>query len=165
MADHKEHQGTSSSSSSYGHNIPILLGIENYSIWATRMRFSLGGLQALGLIKANPPQTINGNFSAANVKLTGQALFLMTSKMGNATIDFVNVTDTVKKLWFRLYLQYYEKGWGAKYILFQKLICLRHFNCEGTGDYVGKLCKLFQRLANVKRVFKNWWLVYLFLVA
>ena len=89
MADYEEHPGTSSLSSS-------LLGIENYSIWATRMRFSLGDLQALGLIEADSPRTVNGNFSAPNVKLTGQALSLMTSKMGDATMDLADGADTVK---------------------------------------------------------------------
>lgn len=98
MADHKEHPGTSSSSSGHGHNIPTLLGIENYSIWASRMRFSHGGLQALGLIEADPPRTVNGNFSAPNVKLTGQALSLMTSKMGDAAMDLTDGADTIKEL-------------------------------------------------------------------
>ena len=55
MANLEENLGTSFSSTSYGHNIPVLLGIENYSIWATRMRFSLGGLQALAIIEPDPP--------------------------------------------------------------------------------------------------------------
>lgn len=161
MADHEEHPGTSSSSSGHGHNIPILLDIENYSIWATRMRFSLGGLQAFGLIEADPPRTVNGIFSVPNVKLTGQALSLMTSKMGDAAIDLTDGADTVKELWSRLYSQYHEKGWGAESILFQKLVRFRHSDCEGIGDYVGKLCGLSQRLANMGRVCENWWLVYL----
>lgn len=124
MVDLEENLGTSSSSTIYGHNISVLLVIENYSIWATRIRFSLGDLQALALIETDPPQIANGNFSAANVNLTGQALSLMTSKMGDAAIDLVNGAETVKELWSRLYLQYHKKGWGAESILFQKLVQL-----------------------------------------
>lgn len=81
MADQDNHgKASSSSSSAHGHNILILFGIEDYSIWATRMRFSLGGLQAVGLIDADPPQTTNGNFSLTNVRLTGQALSLMNQQ-------------------------------------------------------------------------------------
>lgn len=101
MADYDEHPGTSSSSR-HAHIIPILLDIEKYSIWATRMRFSLRGLQALALVDANPPRVANGNFSAANVKLTGQALSLMTSEMGDAAMGIVTGTDTIKELWSRL---------------------------------------------------------------
>ncbi len=81
-----------------GHNIPILLRIENESIWETRMRFSLGGLQAVGLINADPPRIANGSFYAANVKLTGQALSLMTSKMGDVAMDLAGAAETVKEL-------------------------------------------------------------------
>ena len=35
------------------------------------MGFSLGGLHAVGIIDADPPQIGNRGFSAANVKLTG----------------------------------------------------------------------------------------------
>ncbi len=34
------------------------------------MRFSLGGLQAVGLIDTDPPRIGNGGFSTANVGLT-----------------------------------------------------------------------------------------------
>lgn len=71
MTDHDEHAGLSSTSSAHGHNIPILLGIENYLIWAIRMRFSLGILQAVGLIDTDPPRIGNEGFSAANMRLTG----------------------------------------------------------------------------------------------
>lgn len=98
MANNEDYPGASSSSSGHGHNIPILLGIENYSIWATRMRFPLGGLQALALAETDPSRTVNGNFSAPNVKLTGQALSLMTSKMGDAAMDVVDSADTFKEL-------------------------------------------------------------------
>lgn len=37
-----------------------------------------------------------------NVKLTGQALSLMTSEMGDAAMDIVTGADTVKELWSRL---------------------------------------------------------------
>lgn len=164
MADYDDHAGVFSTSSVHGHNIPIFLGIENYSIWATRMRFSLGGLQAVGLIDADPPRIGNGGFSTANVRLTGQALSLMTSKMDDATMDLAGGTETVKKLWSRLYAQYHEKGWGAESILFEKLVQLRHSDCESTGDYIGKFRSLSQRLSNMGRACKNWWLVYLLFI-
>lgn len=115
MADHDEHEGASYSSFALGYNIPNFLGIENYSICATRMRFPLGGLQAVGLIEADPPRTANrnGNFSAANVKLTGQALSLMTSKMGDAAMGLAGSSDTVKELWSRLNSQYLIKWDGG----------------------------------------------------
>lgn len=87
MADYKDLPNTSSSSTTQGQNISILLGIENYSIWASRMHFSLGGLQALSLIDTDPPRLVTGNFSAANIKLTGQVLSLMKNKMKDATMD------------------------------------------------------------------------------
>lgn len=68
--------------------------------------------------EADPPQSVNRNFTAANVKLTGQALSLMTSKMGDAAIHLADGAETVKELWSRLYLQYHKKGWGAESILF-----------------------------------------------
>ena len=71
MADYDDHKGAFSSFFTHGHNISIFFGIENYFIWAIKMRFSLGGLQAIGLIKADLLRNTNGNFSAANVKLTG----------------------------------------------------------------------------------------------
>lgn len=61
------------------------------------MRFSLESLQALPLIEKNPPRIANGNFSAVNVRLMGQALFLMTIKMGDAVIDLANSAETIKK--------------------------------------------------------------------
>lgn len=97
--------------------------------------FSLGGLQAgLGLIEADPPRTVNGNFSAANVKLTGEALSFMTSKMGDAAMDLADGAETVKELLSRLYLQYHEKGWGAESILFQKLVHLHHYKVLANGS-------------------------------
>lgn len=132
MADYDDHAGASSTSSAHGRNIPILLGIENYSIWATRMRFSLGRLQAVGLIDADPPRIGNGGFSAANVRLTGQVLSLITSKMGDVAMDLAG-----KELWSRALAQYYEKRWGAKYIFFEKLVQLRHSDCESTGVTLG----------------------------
>lgn len=125
------------------------------------MRFSLGGLQALSLIYTDPPRLVTGNFSAANIKLTGQALSLMTSKMGDAAIDLATGAKTVKELWSRLLTQYHEKGWGAESILFQKLVYLKHSDCENTGDYIGKLRGMSQCLANMGRVCPNWVLVYL----
>ena len=98
MADYDDHAGVLSTFFAYGDNILILLKIENYSIWATRMQFSLGGLQAIGLIDTDPPRIGNRDFFAANVKLTGQALSLMTSKIGDAAIDFVGGAETVKEL-------------------------------------------------------------------
>lgn len=98
MAEYDDHAGVSSTSSTHGHNISILLEIENYSIWATRMRFSLGGLQAIELIDADLPRIGNGGFSAANVRLIGQALLLMTSKMGDATMDLTGDAETIKEL-------------------------------------------------------------------
>ena len=76
------------------------------------MRFPLclWGLQAVGLIEADSPQTANGTFPAANVKLTGQALSLMTSKIGDAAMDLAGGADTVKELQSRLHSQYHEKG-------------------------------------------------------
>lgn len=82
MADHEKHLGISFSSFGQGHNIPNLLGIENHASLATRMRNSLGGLQALGLHKAGLPQIANRNFSPPNVKLTGQVLSLNDKQDG-----------------------------------------------------------------------------------
>ncbi len=103
MADYDDHAGVSSTSSAHGHNIHILLGIENYSIRAIRMRFSLGGLQAVGQIDADPPRIGNRGFSPANVRVTGQALSLITSKKGDAAMDLAGGAKTVKELWSRLY--------------------------------------------------------------
>ena len=112
MADYDKYPGTSYSSG-HDHNIPLLLGIENYSICATRMRVSLNGLQALlALIDADPPRVAAENFSAANFKLMGQALSLMTSKMGDAAIDLATGANMFKELWSRLLAQYHEKRWG-----------------------------------------------------
>lgn len=44
--------------------------------------------------------------------------------------------EAVKELWSRLYAQYHEKGWGVESILFEKLIQLRHSDCESTSDYI-----------------------------
>ena len=161
MADYDDHAGVSSTSSAHGHNIPILLGIENYSIWATRMRFSLDRLKAVGPIDADPPRIGNGSFSEANVRFTGQALSLITSKMSDAAMDLAGGAETVKELWSRLYSQYHEKRWGAKSILFEKLVKLCHSDCESTTDYIGKFGSLSQRLSNMERACENWWLVYL----
>ena len=109
MADLEENLGTSSLFTSYGHNIPMPLDIKNYSIWIIYMCFSLDGLKALPLIEADLPLSIKDNFFAVNVKFTGQALSLITSKIGNATMDLGNRAKTVKKLWSYLYLQYYKK--------------------------------------------------------
>ena len=38
---------------------------------------------------------------------------------------------------------------------------LCHFDCEITSDYIGKFRSFSQRLSNMGRVCKNWWLVYL----
>lgn len=68
------------------------------------MCFSIGGLQALALIETDLSRTTNGNFSTANVRLTGQALSLMTSKIRDATMNLVNKAEIVKKLRSCLYL-------------------------------------------------------------
>lgn len=85
----------------------------------------------------------------------------MTSKMGDAAMDLATSAETVKELWLRLLTQYHEKGWGAESILFQKLVYLRHSDCENTRDYIGKLRGISQRLANIGQVCPNWVLVYL----
>lgn len=143
--------------------IPILPGVEYHSSFNTRMPFSLGGLQALGLIETDLPRTADGNFSAPKAKLTGQALYLMTSMMGDTDMDLTDGVDTVKELWSWLsYSHYHVKGWGAKSILFQKLVRLRHSDCEGIGTYVRKLPGLTQRLTGkMGRVCGNLWPVYL----
>lgn len=109
MADHDNHGGAFFFSSAHGHNILIFFGIMNYSIGATKIRFSLKKLQVVRFIDTDLPQIANGNFSAANVKLTGQALSLITSKMGDVAMDLADSTDTVNKLWLRLHSQYHEK--------------------------------------------------------
>lgn len=130
------------------------------------MRFSPGGLQALGLIETGLPRNADGNFPAPTAKLTGQALYLMTSMVGDTDMDLTDGFDTVKEvkeLWSWLsYSQYHVKGWGAESILFQKLVRLRHSDCEGIGNYVRNLPGLTQRLAgNMGCVCGNWWPVYL----
>lgn len=161
MADYEDPPNTFFSFTIHGQNIPIFLGIENYSIWAFRMRFFLGVLQALSSIDTDPPRLVTENFLAANIKLTGQALFLMTSKMGDAVMDLATGIETMKKLWLRLLTQYHKKGWGAESILFQKLVYLRHSDCKNSGDYIGKLRGISQRLANMEQICPNWVLVYL----
>ncbi len=85
----------------------------------------------------------------------------MTSKKGDTAMDFAGGAETIKELWSRLYAQYHEKVLGAESILFEKLVQLRHSDCESTGDYIGKFCSLSQPLSNVGLAFENWWLVYL----
>lgn len=68
------------------------------------MYFSIGGLQALALIETDLSRTTNGNFSTTNVRLMGQALSLMISKIWNAAMNLVNKAETVKKLRSCLYL-------------------------------------------------------------
>lgn len=109
MADYANHGGAFFSSSAHGYNILIFLGIKNYSIGTTKMHFSLKALQAIRFIEADPLQIANGNFSAANVKLTRQTLSLITSKMGDVAIDLADVADTIKELWLKLHSQYHEK--------------------------------------------------------
>ena len=125
------------------------------------MRFSLGGLQAVGLIDADPPRIGNGGFLTRNVRLTGQALSLITSNMGDAAMVVPGGAKTVKELWSRFYAQYHEKSWDAETILFEKLVQLCHSDCESTGDYIGKFRICSQCLSNMGRACKNWWLVYL----
>lgn len=48
----------------------------------------------------------------------------MTSKMKDVAMDLIGGANTVKKLWSRLNSQYHEKRWGAKSILFGKLVHL-----------------------------------------
>lgn len=96
MADYEDLPNTSSSSTTHGQNVPILLGIKNYSIWASEMRFSLGGLQALFFIDTDPPWLVTRNFLAINIKLTGQVLSLITCKMRDAKMDLATGTETVK---------------------------------------------------------------------
>lgn len=62
------------------------------------MRFFLGGLQALSFNDTDPSRLVIGNFLAANIKLTSQALSLMTSKMGDIVMDLAIGAETVKKL-------------------------------------------------------------------
>ncbi len=126
------------------------------------MRFSLGGFKAIRLINADLPRIGNESFSTANVRLIGQALSLMTSKMGDAAMDLAGAGETVKELWSRLYAQYHKKRWGTKSILFEKLVQLRHSDCKSPSDYIEKFHSLSQRLSNIRRACKNWWLVYLF---
>ena len=161
MADYKDPPNISSSSTIHGQNIPIFLGIENYSIWASRMRFFLSGLQALALIDVDLPRLVTGNFLATNIKLLGQVLFFKIRKIVDAAMNLDTDADTVKELWSRFLTQYHEKGWRAESIFFQKLVHLRHSDYENTGDYISKLCGMSQHLANMGRVWPNWVLVYL----
>lgn len=103
ITDHNEYGEAFFSLSIHGHNIPILFGIENYSIWATKIHFSLGGFQAVRFIEADSPQNANKNFLVANVKLTRQALSLIISKIGDMAMDLVGSVDTIKELWSRLH--------------------------------------------------------------
>lgn len=127
------YDGPSSTSSSFTHgqNIPIL-GIENYYMWATRMRFSFCDLQVLVLKDADPPRLAVEKFSAANIKLTGQAMSLITSKMVDAAMDLTSGAERVEELWSRLLAQYHEKEWGAESILFQRLVHQEYSDCENT---------------------------------
>lgn len=74
---------------------PTFLESKIILVLETRMRFSLGGLQALGLIETDPPQTADGNLSAPQAKLTGQALYLMASMMGDSDMDLTNGIDAI----------------------------------------------------------------------
>lgn len=94
-------------------NQPIHLQLQHFLSLLPHTQFGLNTF-----FEADPPQSVNRNFTAANVKLTGQALSLMTSKMGDAAIHLADGAETVKELWSRLYLQYHKKGWGAESILF-----------------------------------------------
>ena len=125
------------------------------------MQFSLGSLQAVGLIDTDPPRIDNRSFTTANIKLTEQALSLMTSKIGDAAIDLAGGAETVKELWSRLYTRYHEKRWGANSILIEKLVPHRHSDYESTGDYIGKFRNFSQHLSNMRRACENCWLVYL----
>lgn len=115
MADQGENEATQGNSRSSTHNnIPLLPGIENYSKWAARMRFYLGGIQATHLIEEDPPLLQNGNISEKNAKLTGLGLAMMTNRMADGPIDVAVGATTIKEMWTRLYDQYHEVGWGAE---------------------------------------------------
>ncbi|MCJ1348207.1 hypothetical protein MMC31_006438 [Peltigera leucophlebia] len=157
MADQAESEPTQGSSSSSAHsNIPLLQGIENYSKWAARMRFYLGGIQATHLIEEDPPRLQNGNFSEKNSKLTGLGLAMMTNRMADDPMDVAVGATTIKEMWTRLYDQYHEVGWGAESILFRELVSLRQSECEDTDSYVAKFRALYLCLSNMGRKLDNW---------
>lgn len=53
MAEYNYHGKVLSTFFSHDHNISILLGIKNYLIWATKMRFFLSRLPDIGLINTD----------------------------------------------------------------------------------------------------------------
>lgn len=162
MADQRENEPTQGSSSSSAHsNIPLLQGIENYSKWAARMRFYLGGIQATHLIEEDPPRLQNRNFSEKNSKLTGLGLAMMTNRMVDRPMDVAVGATTIKEMWTRLYDQYREVGWGAESILFKELVSSRQPECENTDSYVAKFRALYFCLSNMDKKLDNWILVYM----
>lgn len=79
------------------------------------MRFSLGGLQALGLIETDLSRTADGNLSAFKAKVMGQALYLVESMMGDSDMDHTDVVDAIKESCsWSLYPHCHVKGWGAE---------------------------------------------------
>lgn len=69
--------------------------------------------------------------------------------------------DHQKKLWTRLYNQYHEVGWRAKWIFSWELICLKQSECEDTDSYVAKFRVLYLRFSNMAQKLDNRTLVYM----
>lgn len=63
-------------------------------------------------------------------------------------MELAGGVEAVKELWSSLYSQYPEKGWGVESVLFEKLIQLRHSDCESTSDYIEKFVAFLNYLLN-----------------
>lgn len=93
---------------------------------------------------------ITKNFSAINIKLTNEVLSLVLSKIKDTIIDLATNVKTIKKFCLKLLIQYHKKDWRAEYIFCQKLVDLEHLDCENIRDYISKLCKISQHVANMR---------------
>ncbi len=133
--------------------LPILLGVENYASWLSRIKYAIASLDADHLI-------LTVAISAEDKKLQKRAIGLVVSKIGDDPLQVIQGIDTLKEILERFSEQLAEKGWGSKQLALESLRHLRCEDCATTIDYVTRFRLVVQRLRNLGQDLDNDLLVF-----
>ncbi len=128
--------------------LPILLGVENYVAWLSRIKYAIASLDADHLILAIA-------VSPEDKKLQKKGIGLLVSKIGDDLLMVTYGIDKLKGIFDQFNEQYAEKGWGSKQLAWESLRYLRCEDYPTTIDYVTRFRLAVQRLRNLGQDLNN----------
>lgn len=128
--------------------LSILLGVENYAIWLSRIKNVIARVDADHLI-------FTVAIFAEDEKLEVRAIGLVISKFGGDPLQVIHGIETLKGILGLLSEQYAEKSWGSKQPADESLRHVRFEDCDTTVDYVTRFCHAVHRLRNLGQGLNN----------